>query len=128
MQDILVDPWEVESVEDFLYYCCPECPEKFQAKNDFKIHAMENHERAHGLFFDGLEEARAAAEELICIQQNSGSPSIGYNALEEALSSQEASQGGSKFEEKKEFDQLRGQFGMNNDGNSDTQKVQNKNK
>ena len=65
---------------------------------------MENHERAQGLFFDGLEEARAAAEELICIQQNSGSPSIGINALQETLSSQEASEKENEMDTTNQYD------------------------
>ena len=104
MQDILVDPWEVESPEDFLYYCCPECPEKFQGKIDFKNHALENHKRAQGLYFNGQNEARAAAEKLICIQQNSGSPSVGINALQEALSSQEASEKENEMDTTNQYD------------------------
>ena len=95
-QDFLVDPWDVESPEDFLYYCCPECDTKCQGQNDFKNHALQDHPRAHSLFFEDRNVARAAAEKLIAIQQNSSSPSTGTTALMEALSSEEASKENSK--------------------------------
>ena len=95
-QDLLVDPWDVESPEDFLYYCCPECETKCQGLNDFKNHALQDHPRAHSLFFEDRNVARAAAEKLIAIQQNSSSPSTGTTALMEALSSEEASKENSK--------------------------------
>ena len=88
----MIDPWDVESPEDFLYYCCPECDAKFQGQKDFKNHALEHHQRAQSLFFEDLDVARAAAKKLITIQQNSSSPSTGTSALLEALSSKEASQ------------------------------------
>ena len=40
---VLECPWNVESLEDFLYYCCPECDEKNQSRNDFLCHALEYH-------------------------------------------------------------------------------------
>ena len=40
---VLECPWNVESLEDFLYYCCPECPEKNQNRNGFLCHALEYH-------------------------------------------------------------------------------------
>ena len=86
----MINPWDVESPEDFLYYCCPECETKCQGLNDFKNHALQDHPRAHSLFFEDRNVARAAAEKLIAIQQNSSSPSVGHSALLEALSSAEA--------------------------------------
>ena len=29
------NPWIVEELEEFLYFCCPECDEKCQAKGHF---------------------------------------------------------------------------------------------
>ena len=40
---VLECPWNVESLEDFLYYCCPECDEKNQSRNGFLCHALEYH-------------------------------------------------------------------------------------
>ena len=37
------NPWMVEELEEFLYYCCPECDEKCRAKGPFLQHALCNH-------------------------------------------------------------------------------------
>ena len=34
------NPWTVEHLEEFLYYCCPECDEKSQSKELFLQHAL----------------------------------------------------------------------------------------
>ena len=34
------NPWVVKSLEEFRYYCCPECPFKFVNKTDFIKHAV----------------------------------------------------------------------------------------
>ena len=36
-------PWNVESLEDFLYYCCPECNDRNQSRDDFLQHALKEH-------------------------------------------------------------------------------------
>ena len=35
--------WNVESLEDFLYYCCPECNARDQSREDFLNHALAQH-------------------------------------------------------------------------------------
>ena len=40
---VLECPWNVESLEDFLYYCCPECDEKSQSRDGFLCHALAYH-------------------------------------------------------------------------------------
>ena len=37
------NPWDVSSLYDFNYYCCPECDSKSQNKQDFINHASNNH-------------------------------------------------------------------------------------
>ena len=37
------NPWEVSSLFDFNYFCCPECDSKSQNKQDFINHASNNH-------------------------------------------------------------------------------------
>jgi hypothetical protein len=34
------------SLEEFLYYCCPECKERIQRKEDFIKHALEEHPKS----------------------------------------------------------------------------------
>jgi len=37
------NPWQVESLQDFLYLKCPECSFDTKAEESFKDHAKENH-------------------------------------------------------------------------------------
>ena len=39
----MAELWNVESVEDFLYYVCPECDEKSQSRENFVNHALNQH-------------------------------------------------------------------------------------
>ena len=42
--DIQFNPWaQVESLEEFLFYCCPECDTKHPTKSQFVTHALEHH-------------------------------------------------------------------------------------
>ncbi len=42
------NPWSVQSLEDFLHYCCPECDAKSQSKELFVNHAIQEHPDAVG--------------------------------------------------------------------------------
>ena len=46
------NPWVVNNLEEFLYYCCPECDEvKIQCRETFLKHALNQHPKAkEGLF------------------------------------------------------------------------------
>ena len=37
------NPWNVETLNEFLYYCCPECNEKDRSKDVFLEHALQEH-------------------------------------------------------------------------------------
>jgi hypothetical protein len=37
------NPWAVEQLEDFLFFCCPECPDRIPTKETFIEHALSNH-------------------------------------------------------------------------------------
>ena len=41
--DILQNPWSAGNLDDFLYYCCPECDIRDQSKEVFIKHALDNH-------------------------------------------------------------------------------------
>ena len=45
-----LNPWLVESIETFSFYCCPECT--FRTKEDtyFEAHALQNHDQSKSLF------------------------------------------------------------------------------
>ena len=38
-----INPWEVYSIFEFSYFCCPECDSKLAVKQDFINHASQNH-------------------------------------------------------------------------------------
>ena len=45
------NPWQVESVQDFIYINCPECVFKTKEGSSFQNHAIQNHPQSH-IFFD----------------------------------------------------------------------------
>ena len=41
-----MNPWAVGNLEEFLYFCCPECDEKNQSEDLFLEHAFKNHPKS----------------------------------------------------------------------------------
>ena len=50
------NPWAVENVEAFSFYCCPECDFKSKDSNHFKRHAMESHNKSEIFFIMSKSE------------------------------------------------------------------------
>ena len=48
--DIFSNPWLVQSYDEFLYYCCPECNYKCQQHEEFSSHAVLLHPLVCQLF------------------------------------------------------------------------------
>ena len=46
MDKLVVNPWSVQSIYDFSYFCCPECDSKWQFKQDFIDHAFNTHPKS----------------------------------------------------------------------------------
>ena len=44
--EVMENPWNVTSLEDFRYYNCPECEDKYVAKEQFVCHATTVHAKA----------------------------------------------------------------------------------
>ena len=44
------NPWAVENIKAFSFYCCPECDFKSKDGNYFKRHAVESHNRSKVFF------------------------------------------------------------------------------
>ena len=42
-QNSIENPWNVEKIEEFLYFCCPECDSRDHSQLQFIQHALENH-------------------------------------------------------------------------------------
>ena len=49
--DPSISPWNVNKLEDFLHYCCPECEEKNQSRNEFIQHAQNQHPESIAYLF-----------------------------------------------------------------------------
>ena len=43
MEEYGKSPWLVQNIEDFLYYCCPECEIRDHSKDHFLQHVFEKH-------------------------------------------------------------------------------------
>ena len=41
-----------KNIEDFLFYCCPECPHKSRSSISFTNHAVKNHPKSKEKFGD----------------------------------------------------------------------------
>ena len=39
----MMNPWAVNNLKEFLYYCCPECEEKVKSLDIFLQHALNQH-------------------------------------------------------------------------------------
>ncbi len=37
------NPWAIESIDDCIFYCCPECDDKSTSKRSFLSHAWDKH-------------------------------------------------------------------------------------
>ena len=41
------NPWHVPTLDEFLFYCCPECNVKTKEQSQLFDHALETHESSH---------------------------------------------------------------------------------
>ena len=46
----LVNPWSSGNLDEFLYYCCPECDVKDKCTESFLQHALECHPLSENYF------------------------------------------------------------------------------
>ena len=58
----LANPWEVPSLDEFLFYCCPECDLKTKEYNELFNHAVQCHRQAKVLLI--AKEASIVKEEV----------------------------------------------------------------
>ena len=58
-----MNPWEVQSIYDFNYFCCPECI--FQSKEEllFQEHALQTHEQSKTFFQNSTDISNATEED-----------------------------------------------------------------
>ena len=46
LDEVLTNPWAVKNLDDFLFFCCPECNVKDQSKESFLKHALDKHPKS----------------------------------------------------------------------------------
>ena len=51
-----INPWQVESIQEFSFLKCPECTFDSKEEDTFQDHAIENHPLAFILFGNPLKE------------------------------------------------------------------------
>ena len=61
--------WDVKSLEDFLYYCCPECNERKQSREGFLTHALNQHPESND-FLVHYHHIKEELEESILVKKN----------------------------------------------------------
>ena len=57
------NPWLVQRLEEFQYFCCPECDLKDQSKENFVKHALNFHPLAHESLGNMIVESQLFEEE-----------------------------------------------------------------
>ena len=62
---IMINPWLVDTIEEFSFYCCPECTFKSNEPIYFQNHAIKNHDLSKS-FFDNanLDETKVKLENI----------------------------------------------------------------
>ena len=48
--DIQTNPWQVEDIGTFSYFCCPECIYRAKTVSDFQVHSIINHPNSKDFF------------------------------------------------------------------------------
>ena len=62
------NPWVVENIEAFCFYCCPECDFKSKDGDNFKRHALESHHKAKSFFIRSKNKKTEKTNSIKCIQ------------------------------------------------------------
>ena len=70
------NPWQVESIEAFSFYCCPECV--FRSRDDylFQSHALQNHAKSNLLFNLQNYETKFEIEDIKQEEQDELKPDV----------------------------------------------------
>jgi len=53
-----LNPWRVQSIDEFNFFCCPECVYRSKEENSFQTHALQNHELS-STFFHHADDPKA---------------------------------------------------------------------
>ena len=65
-----INPWQVESIQEFSFLKCPECTFDSKEEGTFQDHAIENHPLAFILFGKCFEDPLAFEEHKLDIEED----------------------------------------------------------
>ena len=61
-----LNPWRVQSIDEFNFFCCPECVYRSKEENSFQTHALQNHELS-STFFHHADDPKAIETGIILL-------------------------------------------------------------
>jgi hypothetical protein len=59
-----MNPWKVQSIQDFNYFCCPECVYRSKQEIPFQEHALQNHEESKTFFHNVSDLSNLVKQEI----------------------------------------------------------------
>jgi hypothetical protein len=64
------NPWAVDTIKKFLFFCCPECPDRCPSEESFVHHALSDHPRARNVIpcVDSLSNELIIKEENVQVK------------------------------------------------------------
>ena len=65
----MLNPWKVQNIHEFNYYCCPECVFRSKEECFFQVHALQNHLQATSFFHGNLDDLDIEADIELRIKQ-----------------------------------------------------------
>ena len=71
-----MNPWNVQTIYDFNFFCCPECVYRSKDEIAFQAHALQNHELST-TFFHGTENSEDSQVNDIKQEQVEVEPDVG---------------------------------------------------
>ena len=83
-----LNPWSVDSIESFSFYCCPECIFRSKEEYFFQIHAIENHVQSKAFFQEGNVECDVTIKEEVLEEVESSVKLEIFNDLKHLSDSQ----------------------------------------
>ena len=65
MEDSDSNPWLVSNLDEFLFFCCPECDNKSRTKSAFISHALVDHPKARCALKEANNDKTETQEDVI---------------------------------------------------------------
>ena len=64
---MVLNPWKVQSIHDFNYFCCPECVYRSKEQLSFQAHAVQNHVLSRTFFAESDTDTNVTQEDIVKI-------------------------------------------------------------